>query len=33
VAEDFVLYNGEQRHAVQGVRALNPLREEEWLSL
>ncbi|MEW5891286.1 MAG: ATP-binding protein [Pseudomonadota bacterium] len=33
VAEGFVLYNGELRHAARDVRVLNPLREEKWLPL
>lgn len=31
--EAFVLFNGEQSHQVQGVRVLNPLREDGWLKL
>jgi len=33
VNEGFVLFNGEQRHSVQGVHIVNPLREDGWLAL
>jgi hypothetical protein len=33
VSEGFVLFNGEQSHQVQGVRVVNPLREDGWLAL
>jgi len=33
VGEGFVLFNGEQVHQVQGVRAVNPLLSDDWLAI
>lgn len=32
VADGFVLFNGQQTHVIRGVRALNPLRDDTWLT-
>ncbi len=31
VADGFVLFDGEQRHEIKGVRAVNPLLHDDWL--